>query len=168
MPWNKKILLLDVKSMKVYFKTNEAIGEFLGLSERQAQRLVLELLDTVFLTAKYFKQSKNETRRILATTEEFNQLYHEEPALVATTKMAPQARQKRHLGHDKNGMLVLTHSLNNESKQGKGLMRRLYLMFPEKPWTKDTQFFDKLKYYQEKGSFEAMVSCVQEYQEQTG
>lgn len=54
--------------------------------------------------------------------------------------------------------------------RNKNLMRQLYKRFPlgQRPWTKDSQLYKKLRYYQEKGSFEAMVLCVQEYQEQTG
>ena len=108
LPWAKKILCLDVNSLKSYYKSNASIGEFLGCSDRQARRLVAELVEDGWLVVRYENKGTKNELRYLTVSRKFHAAYHEEERPEMATPPA------------ENGHPVLPVSLTIEDKQIEG------------------------------------------------
>lgn len=119
MAWPKKILCIDIKSMKSYYKSNAMIGEFLGCSDRQARRIISELVEDGWINAEYVNKGTKDEIRYLKTSHKFNESYHDERPEMA----APPAgnghtpRPEMATPPAGNGHPVLPVSFNNKSKQ---------------------------------------------------
>ena len=118
--WAKKILCLDIKSMKSYYKGNASIGEFLGCSDRQARRLVSELIADGWVIAKHENKGTKNELRFLTVSTKFDAAFHDE----CRPEMAEPPAENGHPTRPEmagppaeNGHPVLTVSLNNKSNQ---------------------------------------------------
>jgi len=121
LPWAKKILCLDVNSMKSYYKSNASIGEFLGCSDRQARRLVAELVEDGWLVVRYENKGTKNELRYLTVSRKFNAAYHEDERPEMATPPAENGRDTRPemaTPPAENGHPVLPVRLNNEINHG--------------------------------------------------
>jgi len=121
--WAKKILCIDVKSMKAYYKSNASIGEFLGCSDRQARRLVAELVEDGWLVVRYENKGTKNELRYLTVSRKFHAAYHEEERPEMATPPADNGRTPRPkmaTPPAENGHPVLPVSLTIEDKQIEG------------------------------------------------
>ncbi len=118
MSWAKKILCLDIKSMKSYYKSNTMIGEFLGCSDRQARRLVSELLAEGWIEARHESAGSENEVRFLVVSEKFNAAYHDErPEMAAPpAENGHPPRPEMAAPPAENGHPVLPVSLNRKIK----------------------------------------------------
>lgn len=77
--WSKKIICLDVFSIGLCFKSNETIGGLIGVGERQAEKIIQELVEEGWIKAK--DRGRGMKKRCLEASARFVALYHEKPNL---------------------------------------------------------------------------------------